>query len=1258
MKYGIIVGWCIGLSVFLAQPVWAQRNFDAQWIWFDQGNPAESAPEGSVWFRREIRASEPSTGMIYVICDDAFEVWVNGVKVGGGDQYQPYRFNLNGIVERGLNVIAVAARNKQGKAGLFVEGEIRGQSGGQIPFDTGKDWMATLAKPEGDDWLNPQFVSEGWSAVKVLGSHAESPWKDIVLEESYLDRFDVPVGFELKRVAEPELAGSLVCTTWGRDGRLIASRQGAAIVSLIDDNQDGTFDRAVEFTTEVKNCQGLCMIRDELFCMGEGPQGPGIYRLPDRNNDAVADELIHVYTFQGGIAEHGPHDIVWGPDGWLYCNAGNHAWVKAEREPTSPLRNLYEGYLLEPKFEDAGGHAVGIKAPGGTIWRFTPDGKKWWCETAGFRNQYDVAFTSQGDLFSFDSDMEWDVGLPWYRPVRVNHCIPGAELGWRSGTAPWPEYYFDSLPGTVNVGRGSPTGVIFYEHRQFPEKYRGSFLACDWSMGRILAVHLKSEGGSFTGTSENLVTGNPLNVSDIEVDRDGSVLFTTGGRGTEGGVYRLSYTAGDHSLPPLDSVEDLVKSPQGQSNWVRDAAEKLQANDAKVWQSELESFVVKGDENERIRALSLLSLYGPKPSQKLLATVVQKDMSTNVRAFAIWLLGDHPSDETQQLLSTLLSDNDLVIRRRACEAFVRTGLEAPVEPLLSCLADNDRHLQFAARLTLERVPTEKWKSLVLQHKNPSVVTLGLLALYRLSNAEFEPNAALKIEHQILSGQLGSLTPGQMMNTLRLIQLTLLAGGNDNIIAQIGQQIRDEFPYEDDAIDTEAARLLAFMQIPGAAEKIMNSLESAPTRELQIHYALTLRYLNTGWDFELKRRYLAWYNRTRGWEGGNSLVQYLANIVGAGLERYNPDERKQLLIAWADHPFAAGLILQNSQPEQIADFEQVMTTLLDDSQHAEAKPGREEVVSVAITAMSRTQSAAARESLRKLFETVPDRRDQIARAIAQNPVPEDWALFVQALQYADLTTAQLCVNALSKIEQKPEKPEGFRWLIVAGLKLGDQGGKPTVALLEKWTGAAHDGGDSIAKALAFYQAWYAEKFPDAPAAELPQEDTEKSKYNLQQLTELANKDSGDAMRGKIAFTKGKCVKCHRFLKEGENVGPDLTSVRRRFQKKDVVESLVFPSQVISDQYRMVTIVTKSGLVHNGMPVPTAKDKDTLTLLLSDATRLEISKKEIDEQVASKTSVMPVGVLNELTPEEIADLFSFLETSRLNPLTPATPEAAGK
>ena len=74
----------------------------------------------------------------------------------------------------------------------------------------------------------------------------------------------------------------------------------------------------------------------------------------------------------------------------------------------------------------------------------------------GFRNAYDAAFNLAGELFTFDSDMEWDINLPWYRPVRTLHLIPGADFGFRYGSGPFPTVYPDTLPSMSELGRGSP----------------------------------------------------------------------------------------------------------------------------------------------------------------------------------------------------------------------------------------------------------------------------------------------------------------------------------------------------------------------------------------------------------------------------------------------------------------------------------------------------------------------------------------------------------------------------------------------------------------------------------------------------------------------------------------------------------------------------------------------------------------------------------------------------------------------------------
>jgi putative heme-binding domain-containing protein len=219
----------------------------------------------------------------------------------------------------------------------------------------------------------------------------------------------------------------------------------------------------------------------------------------------------------------------------------------------------------------------------------------------------------------------------------------------------------------------------------------------------------------------------------------------------------------------------------------------------------------------------------------------------------------------------------------------------------------------------------------------------------------------------------------------------------------------------------------------------------------------------------------------------------------------------------------------------------------------------------------------------------------------------------------------------------------------------------VGLLQKWTGSDHQKGDNVVAAVAHYQTWFREKYPDEVAPELAREDTEKTKYTVGQLVAFLESNpaaaKGDAARGREIFAKANCLKCHRFLKEGEGVGPDLTAVRRRFQKKEIIEAVLLPSQVISDQYAAVTVVTTEGLTLTGMPLPNPGSKNLL-LLLSDATRLEIATEKIDEKVKAKVSVMPEGLFKELSLEQIADLFAFLETSKSNPEPAPAAAAAGK
>src|SRR5204863_2291714 len=176
----------------------------------------------------------------------------------------------------------------------------------------------------------------------------------------------------------------------------------------------------------------------------------------------------------------------------------------------------------------------GVVPPAGCVYQVDPDGKSWRLWSCGYRNHYDAAFNRHGDLFTFDSDMEWDHNTPWYRPTRVCMATSGSDFGFRNGSNNSPPRYPDNLPAIYDIGPGSPTGVAFGYGAKFPAKYQEAFYICDWSYGKLYAVHLTPEGSAYRGELEEFVTGTPLPLTDIVINPlDGPKYVSVGGRETQ-----------------------------------------------------------------------------------------------------------------------------------------------------------------------------------------------------------------------------------------------------------------------------------------------------------------------------------------------------------------------------------------------------------------------------------------------------------------------------------------------------------------------------------------------------------------------------------------------------------------------------------------------------------------------------------------------------------------------------------------------------
>ncbi len=361
-------------------------------------------------------------------------------------------------------------------------------------------------------------------------------------------------GFKVELLhSAQEGEGSWICMALDPKGRLIISPQDDHDPLLrFTLSRSGQVTKIERVPAPVHQAMGLLYAHDSLYVNGHGPNGTGLYRLVDANhNDQFDPDEVHFLKRIGGEGEHGYHAVVLGPDRMIYVMDGNHTKLPSGLAEDSPHKN-YQEELLLPRQWDPNGHAVGIMAPGGHVLRTDPEGKHWELLLAGFRNAYDFAFSPKGEIFTFDSDMEWDWGMPWYRPTRIIHCVRAGEYGWRSGSSKWPEYYPDSLPPVVNIGVGSPTGVRFGTGSNFPKPYRDALYALDWTYGRIFAVHLHPDGASYTAEYEVFLHGEPLNLTHLEFGKDGAMYFITGGRGTQSGLYRVSFDSRTYRPPAFE----------------------------------------------------------------------------------------------------------------------------------------------------------------------------------------------------------------------------------------------------------------------------------------------------------------------------------------------------------------------------------------------------------------------------------------------------------------------------------------------------------------------------------------------------------------------------------------------------------------------------------------------------------------------------------------------------------------------------------
>ena len=1089
-------------------------------------------------------------------------------------------------------------------------------------------------------------TSGAFSGILQADEQAVPPESAAVPESATLvDGIKVPDGFHVELYADDDLAHDVHSMTIDSKGRVVVSGPGYIRI-LIDSNNDGRADTFKQFADKPDTgSQGMFFLGSSLLCSGD--QGLQIFR--DNNQDDVADGPPQVFLKISAGGEHHVHSIQKGPDGWWYVMAGNFAGVTGSYAtvPTSPIRTPVSGTLLRLKPDLSGGEIV----------------------SDGFRNAYDFTFNGTGDFFTFDSDDERDISLPWYLPTQVFHVLPLSNAGYVTVGLKRPGSYPDMPPVLATFGRGSPTGVTCYQHQQFPQMYHGALFMLDWTLGRILTVPLVQEGAGWKKDGFVFAEGRDqfgFAPTDIEVAPDGSLFVSVGGRGTRGSVFRIISDA--PATPPAaartdvgsQSLNSVLDAPQPNSSWSRAMWVPLAKS---LGPDVFREAALRETRRvpERLRAIEILvEMFGGLDS--VTASKLTLAGSNLVRARTAWAVGrSRPDSPETEILRKLITDRDPFVQRFALEALASATSDAAfvvtAPAIAAALASDDRTVRLSAALLISRTNDDHRNAIAkILAKNPRALMWCHMGRCLRSPLQSAPAAAVAADVLVSA----TSSSEDRCDAARILQMTLGDVGPvkdrpvmfdgyaprlplaslEREINPIMTKVAAAFPTGDAHLDHELIRLIA-MTTPFNRElfgRLLASITDSTLPADDIHRLAAIS------QFDIERSY------DESMATAKALVGIDIKIRRYGLkqdtnwddrigELYNAlckvDPAMPTLLAEQPGFGEPGHVLFLTQVSQAAmpkAIEGLVKTMQSDPEYKWSN----DVVFIIAESTQPEHLALLRAQLDNLSV-----RDSVLITIADKATKEDREILLSGLESPQFNAVEACLKALVKLPRSNDAAEQFQLLAAARRLVNDkrefQLREIAMRLLQNNTSEAiqfefgEDGYRLQPESMQLWQTRLEQRYPD---------------YHPPQTSDVAQKvllsldtidwNAGNADNGRRLFERLACARCHGGR---QALGPDLKGVTKRFSRRDLFASIVEPNRDISPRYQTTSIETKAGKVYTGLIVYESVDG----LLLRDAEHktYRIEASDMENKVLQRNSLMPAGLLKDTQPGDLADLDKYLQ-----------------
>ncbi|MEX2138314.1 MAG: c-type cytochrome [Pirellulales bacterium] len=715
------------------------------------------AADGRAYFRQELEITQPVTSARLVAAANAAGVdfYLDGKLLFEADPYDPLvKLDLTQeFSRRAKHLIAVRCRQASANAAFFVRLQLKLADGTQKMIVTDNSWRSSAKLAAG--WMDLDFKAEDWresvarAAVDERLLVPDERRIDLAASDNYEQwrqasgakqgpnpaMFAIAPGFRIELVRSAAAGeGSWISLVFDPQGRAIISQEQQGMLRMTLAKDGSSVQNVERFHDDLKEVRGMAFLGRDLYVNANNSKG--MYRLRgDAEGNLDQPELL--FATEGGVG-HGRNDLAVGPDGKIYSIHGDDVAVPRTAKD----------------YTRGAGESRGENSPGeGHLIRFDPATGKLETLARGLRNPYGIACNPDGEMFTYDADAEFDMGSPWYRPTRVSHLTLGSDFGWRSVTGRWPPYYPDhpdNAPSNLDVGKGSPTAVMFGTGSDFPRRYREALFILDWAYGRILAVHCLPHGASYLCEAETFLKGRPLNVTDLDFAPDGSMYLITGGRKTQSALYRIRFTGERHEddstktdrpkagLAAVQArqrrrelealLEQTALAPGGVDRiWnslgeadpsIRYAARiALERQPAQLWEQRALR------EPDRLTALTALSALARRDDAALHARILKQlneiDLTSATRTerhLAAWIyhrcvvadaaIGPELAEAVRNRLGGLYPDRNYLVNQQLSLALAHLGAKDFAEKTLGLLnAATDQHQQMHYLFVLRNVPT-------------------------------------------------------------------------------------------------------------------------------------------------------------------------------------------------------------------------------------------------------------------------------------------------------------------------------------------------------------------------------------------------------------------------------------------------------------------------------------------------------------------------------------------------------------------------